>query len=103
MKIYISADIEGISGITHWDETEKSKSDYQKFATQMTDEVRAACEGAIKAGVKEIWIKDAHDTGRNILADELPQMIKLVRGWSEHPFLMAVSYTHLTLPTTPYV
>ena len=88
MKIYISADIEGITGITHWDETEKSKSDYQKFAKQMTDEVKAACEGAINAGVKEIWIKDAHDTGRNIIAAELPEMIKIVRGWSEHPYLM---------------
>ena len=88
MKIYISADIEGVTGITHWDETEKTKSDYQKFAKQMTDEVKAACEGAIKAGAKEIWIKDAHDTGRNIIAAELPQNIKLVRGWSEHPYLM---------------
>jgi len=42
MKIYISADIEGVTGITHWDETEKTKSDYQKFAKQMTDEVKAA-------------------------------------------------------------
>jgi len=88
MKIYISADIEGVTGIAHWDETEKTKSDYQKFAKQMTDEVKAACEGAIKAGAKEIWIKDAHDTGRNINADELPQSIRLVRGWSEHPYLM---------------
>jgi len=88
MKIYISADIEGVTGITHWNETEKSKSDYQKFAQQMTNEVKAACEGAMKAGAKEIWIKDAHGTGRNILADDLPQTIKLVRGWSEHPYLM---------------
>lgn len=88
MKIYISADIEGITGITHWDETEKSKPDYQKFAQQMTDEVKAACEGAIKAGAEEIWIKDAHDTGRNLIAANLPQRIKLVRGWSEHPFSM---------------
>lgn len=88
MKIYISADIEGVTGIAHWDETEKTKSDYEKFSKQMTDEVRAACEGAIKAGAKEIWIKDAHDTGRNISAADLPQNIKLVRGWSEHPFLM---------------
>lgn len=51
----------------------------------MTDEVRAACEGATKAGTKEIWIKDVHDTGRNIVAADLPQNIKLVRGWSEHP------------------
>jgi len=54
----------------------------------MTDEVKAACEGAIKAGAKEIWIKDAHDTGRNIMAADLPQSIRLVRGWSEHPYLM---------------
>jgi D-amino peptidase len=54
----------------------------------MTDEVKAACEGAIKAGAKEIWIKDAHATGRNIIAAELPQSIRLVRGWSEHPYLM---------------
>lgn len=47
MKIYISADIEGITGITHWDETEKSKPDYQKFAQQMTDEVKAACEESL--------------------------------------------------------
>ncbi len=88
MKIYISADMEGLTGVTHWDETGKSKPDYQKFAKQMTDEVKAACEGAIKAGAKEIWIKDAHDTGRNIIADDLPQNIKLIRDWSEHPYLM---------------
>ena len=88
MKIYISADIEGVTGITHWDETEKIKPDYQLFARQMTKEVRAACEGAIKAGAKEIWVKDAHDTGRNIWADDLPKIVRLVRGWSEHPYLM---------------
>ncbi|MCJ7789554.1 MAG: M55 family metallopeptidase, partial [Candidatus Atribacteria bacterium] len=81
MKIYISADIEGVTGIAHWDETEKSKSDYQKFAQQMTDEVKAACEGAVNAGVEEIWIKDAHDSGRNIIAVDLPEIIRLVRGW----------------------
>jgi len=88
MKIYISADIEGITGITHWDETERSKSDYQRFSKQMTDEVKAACEGAMNAGADEIWIKDAHDTGRNIIAVDLPQTVRLVRGWSEHPYLM---------------
>jgi len=88
MKIYISADIEGVTGITHWDETEKTKPDYQPFARQMTREVKAACEGAIKAGAKEIWVKDAHDTGRNICANDLPKIVKLVRGWSDHPFSM---------------
>ncbi len=88
MKVYISADIEGITGIAHWDETEKTKSDYQKFSKQMTEEVKAACEGAINAGADEIWIKDAHDSGRNIIAIDLPRIVRLVRGWSEHPYLM---------------
>lgn len=88
MKIYISADIEGVTGIAHWDETEKTKPDYQQFTKQMTREVKAACEGAIKAGAKDIWVKDAHDTGRNIWADDLPKIVRLIRGWSEHPFSM---------------
>ncbi len=57
MKIYISADIEGVTGITQWDETEKSKSDNQKFAKKMTEEVKEACEGATKAGAKKSRIK----------------------------------------------
>lgn len=88
MKIYISADIEGITGIAHWDEAEKEKPAYSEFAKQMTNEVKAACEGATAAGAREIWVKDAHDSGRNILAAELPQNIRLVRGWSNHPFSM---------------
>jgi len=47
VKIYISADIEGVTGVTHWDETIKGKEEYEKYAQQMTLEVKAACEGAI--------------------------------------------------------
>ena len=88
MKIYISADIEGITGIAHWNEADKTKPDYSDFQKQMTAEVAAACKGALKAGAKEIFVKDAHDTGRNIDAAELPQEVKLVRAWSGHPFCM---------------
>jgi len=88
MKVYISADIEGITGIANWDEANKIKPDYQKYSKQMTEEVKAACEGAINGGAEDIFIKDAHGSGRNIIADELPQNIKLIRGWSGHPFSM---------------
>jgi D-amino peptidase len=88
MKIYISADIEGITGVTHWDETELPKEDSHIPREQMTAEVVAACEGALEAGATEIWVKDAHDTGRNIIASRLPQAARLIRGWSGHPFLM---------------
>lgn len=88
MKIYISADIEGITGVCDWDETLKKASDYQEFRDQMTAEVVAACEGALEAGATEILVKDAHDTGRNLIATRLPKEARLVRGWSGHPFCM---------------
>lgn len=89
MKVYISADLEGITGITHWDETNKDKADYKEFQEQMTREVVAACEGALEAGATEILLNDAHETGRNILTSKLPEEVKIIRGWSGHPFSMA--------------
>ncbi len=88
MKIYISADMEGIAGTTSWDEVDNSKPDYNNFKQQMSDEVLAACQGAIKAGATEIVIKDAHESGRNILAKTFPQEVKFINGWSGHPFSM---------------
>lgn len=88
MKIFISSDIEGTTGITVWNECEKGKPDYEEFQKQMTAEVVAACEGAIEGGAKEITIKDAHDTGRNIIASKLPENAKIIREWSGHPFSM---------------
>ena len=88
MKVYISADIEGVTGTTHWDEATKSKPDYREFQEQMTAEVAAACEGALRAGATEILVKDAHASARNIIADKLPREARLVRGWSGHPFSM---------------
>lgn len=88
MKVYISADIEGVNGSTHWDETDKKHADYGEFREQMTAEVAAACEGALEAGATEIWVKDAHDSARNIIAAKLPTAAKLLRGWSGHPYMM---------------
>ena len=88
MKIFITADIEGITGTTHLDETDKAHADYAEAREQMTAEVAAACEGALSAGATEIWVKDSHDAGRNIIAAQLPREVKLVRGWSGHPFAM---------------
>jgi D-amino peptidase len=88
MKIYISADIEGITGVVHWNETEKNMADFNDFAQQMTKEVIAACEGAAAAGAEDIWVKDAHDSARNLDMNKLPKSSKLIRDWSRHPFCM---------------
>lgn len=88
MKVYISVDIEGVTGVTHGNETELAHAEYQAAREQMTAEATAACEGALQAGATEIWIKDSHDTGRNLLASKLPKEARLIRGWSGHPSMM---------------
>ncbi len=87
-KIFLSADMEGTCGIVSWDETEKTKQDYSPFAQQMTREVAAACEGALSGGAQEVFVKDAHDSARNIIAEELPEQIRILRGWTTGPLSM---------------
>ena len=81
MKIFISADIEGTTGIAHWNETEKNHPDWKYFADQMTREVAAACRGAMAAGCDDILVKDAHDSACNLIPRMLPEEVRLFRGW----------------------
>ncbi|CAK7077960.1 M55 family metallopeptidase [Tissierella carlieri] len=85
MKIYISVDIEGITGVTNWNETELGHGEYAWAVGQMTKETIAACEAAIEMGAKEIVVKDAHDSGRNIDISKLPKEARVIRGWTSSP------------------
>jgi len=88
MKLYISVDIEGITGVVSWDDAEIGHPEHQYYRKIMTQEVLTACKEAKSNGVREILVKDAHDTGRNIPIDELPEYVTVIRGWSGHPFSM---------------
>ena len=88
MKVFISADMEGTTGVTCWAETERDKPDYPEFQALMTAEVTAACNGALNADAIGIIVKDAHHTGRNLLVDRLPAEVRIVRDWSGHPHSM---------------
>ena len=85
MKVFISVDIEGITGVTSWSETEIENQEHKQCAEQMTRETIAACEGAIAMGAKEILIKDAHDSARNINSAQIPKCAKISRGWTNTP------------------
>jgi len=88
MKVFISADMEGITSTVKWEECKSNEKFYSIYAEQLTNEVVAACEGAIAAGADEIVIKDAHDSATNIDITKLPECAKLIRGWSGHPYSM---------------
>ncbi|MFV0557458.1 MAG: M55 family metallopeptidase [Enterococcus sp.] len=81
MKVFVSADLEGVAGISQWSETETGPW-YEYFCEQLSREVAAACEGAIAAGATEIYVKDGHHHALNIRPDMLPKAAVLNRGWS---------------------
>jgi D-amino peptidase len=87
-KLFISADIEGTCGMANWNEAQKNHPDHEYFCQQMTLEVSAACLGASQSGFDSIFVKDAHDTSRNIDPRGLPENVELFRGRPEHPYRM---------------
>jgi D-amino peptidase len=81
MKIYISADMEGVVGAVTADQLSPTGFEYQRFREFMTQEVNAAIEGAIEAGATEIVVSDSHGNAQNLLIEKLPKNILLVRGF----------------------
>ena len=82
LKVFISVDMEGISGLIAWDETSQGGPDYPLFRKLMTEEANAAIAGALDAGATEIVVRDAHDSARNILPDLLRPEARLIREWN---------------------
>jgi D-amino peptidase len=75
MKIYISVDSEGISGIVKYGSDEKT---WQRW---MTEDANAAAAGAFDGGATEVVVKDAHGSGVNIDAEQLDERAHLISGW----------------------
>jgi D-amino peptidase len=80
MKILIAADMEGITGVTNWDQVDPSHAEYPRFRCLMTGDVNAAVRGVCSAGADEILVTDGHDRGSNILLEELDPVAHLICG-----------------------
>ena len=80
MKILISADMEGISGVTRWEETDPAQNEYGRFRKILTGEVNAAIAGAAEAGADEFVVADGHGDGTNILVEDLDTLARLNSG-----------------------
>ncbi len=88
LKVFISVDMEGISGVIHWEDVGRDGKDYGLFRNLMTQEANAAVDGALAAGATEILVRDSHGSARNILPDMLRQEAILLRDWSGGPMSM---------------
>lgn len=81
MRIYISADIEGVAGVVTPMQTLIEGKEWARACQWMTGEVNAAIEGAKAAGATEFIVSDSHGSGQNLLLDELPESVEVVRSW----------------------
>lgn len=79
MKLFISADIEGIAGVATIQQL-KTNAEYQRFRKIMTAEVNAAVRGAFNGGAQEVVVADGHGNMSNILIEELDPRARLVSG-----------------------
>jgi D-amino peptidase len=87
MRVLISVDMEGISGVATSNHTSPSHPEYQRFRKVMTAEANAAIEGAIAGGATDVIVNDSHAGMDNILIEDLNPAAKLISG-SPKPFGM---------------
>ena len=80
MKIFISADMEGVAGVTHPAQCRPSHPDYARFRRLMTEEINAAVEGALDGGATEVLVNDSHFTMTNVVIEELHPAASLITG-----------------------
>lgn len=83
MKLFISCDMEGISGVAVSKHVVESP-DYLRFRKLMTADINAAIAGACAAGVTAVLVTDSHGPMTNILIEELDDRARLISGSNKH-------------------
>jgi len=87
-KIYISADMEGVTGVVSTEDVSPGRQNYERFRKLMTQDVNAAVEGAVEAGATEVLVNDSHAEMINILIEELHPKANLISGERKPLYMM---------------
>ncbi|MEW6402793.1 MAG: M55 family metallopeptidase [Chloroflexota bacterium] len=80
MKILIAADMEGVTGVTNWDQVNPDHPEYARYRKLMTEDVNAAVRGALAGGATAVLVKDGHNTDINLLIEDLDPRASLISG-----------------------
>lgn len=80
MKVYISADIEGVCGVVRPEHSTIQGREYPEARRLMTEEVNAAIRAAFNAGATYVLVSDSHNVGVNILPELLDHRAELITG-----------------------
>lgn len=87
MKMYISIDMEGITGLVDPTFVDSSKYNYTRGQEIMTAEANHVIETAFGEGFKEVVVNDSHSKMNNLLIEKLYPEAKLISG-DVKPFSM---------------
>ncbi|WP_178371922.1 M55 family metallopeptidase [Desulfacinum infernum] len=79
-SVLIMADIEGGIEICEKEQCKPGTAAWKAARHAITADVRAAAQGALRAGARRVWVRDMHGPGYNILPEELPPGVRCVRG-----------------------
>jgi D-amino peptidase len=77
-KVYISVDMEGISGITGDDQVNVGSSEYGRSRKLMAEDLNAAIRGALDAGATDVLVNDSHGGQRNLLPEDVHPSARLI-------------------------
>ena len=83
MRVYVSVDIEGITGVVHRDMMMSGEHEYNRGRRLMMGDANAAIEGLVKAGATTIVVADGHGPMRNLLIEDLHPAAQLVTGTAD--------------------
>ena len=89
LKVHISVDMEGVAGAVTGDQLGPTGFEYGRFREFMTREAMAAVTAAKEAGATEIIVADSHGNGENLLIDQFPTDVRIVRSWPRALSMMA--------------
>jgi D-amino peptidase len=81
VKVFISVDMEGITGLTDPEDVLPEGADYSRGRVFMTGDANAAILGAFDAGADEVLVNDSHWIMRNLLLEQLDPRARVIKGF----------------------
>ncbi|MBW2059886.1 MAG: M55 family metallopeptidase [Deltaproteobacteria bacterium] len=88
MKVFVSIDMEGITGVTDRGDVVGGQEGYERFRTLMVCDLNAAIEGAFAGGATEVLVNDSHFHMRNVLIEQLDSRAQLISGFTKRGLMM---------------
>jgi D-amino peptidase len=93
MKLYISVDMEGITGLVDHTHVDSTKHNYERSRMIMTEETNTVVTAAFDYGCSEVIVNDSHSKMNNLLIEKLHPQTQLITG-DVKPFSMVQGLDH---------